>query len=51
MSLPKLTRGQVREIRRARRAGVPLHVLAVDYGVSESAISRAATRQTWSEVE
>lgn len=47
----KLTAEAVREIRRARRAGDSLWALATRYGVSQSAISRAASGHTWSHLE
>lgn len=44
----KLTAEAVRELRRARRAGVSLWTLARRHGVSISTISRAASGLTWS---
>jgi hypothetical protein len=48
--LAKLTADAVRDIRRRRAAGEPLAPIARDYGVSRTAISRAATGRKWGHV-
>jgi len=45
----KLTDAAVRAILKGRAQGVPLQVLADQYGVSDSTISRVALRQTYRE--
>jgi len=47
----QLTPGQVRAIRRARRAGVMLKTLAAQYGMSASAIACAASGESHGKVE
>ena len=46
----KLTAPQVREIRRRRASGEKQRVLAMDYGVNQSAISEACSGVTWGHV-
>lgn len=47
----KLTEADVVEIKRALRDGVPAVIIARDYGVSKSMISRIGTGARWSWVE
>ena len=46
----RLTKVQVRAVRRQAKAGVPLNVLAATYHVSDVAVSLAVRRITWSHV-
>ena len=45
-----ITEQDVREIRARREAGEPLQVLATEYGMAKSAISRIANRKSWGHV-
>jgi hypothetical protein len=47
----KLSEVSVRQIRALRAAGAPFTALAVQFGVSESAIRNAVTRKTWCHVD
>lgn len=47
----KLTARQVRDIRRRRAAGAPVHALAAEYSVTPSNVSQITTGRTWKHLE
>lgn len=45
-----MTEQDIKEIRRLRREGINLSVIAIRYGLSRSTISRIVNRKAWSHV-
>lgn len=47
----KVTADNVRDIRQRRAAGVLTHVLAAEYGISDSTVKRIVSRRLWAHIE